>query len=149
MEEQIKYMNYLFDKRDDAFSDLFSNLFQASVAFVALAVPLMAVLHKTGCRFYLCGVGCVCALFSIFLSGALIWYNMHRYREAIKQYAESQIRSGTFEGANEPRWIRWIRKIVFIPLTIAVLLFVVASFVPAEMEGDCHSQEMQFTTGSD
>lgn len=128
MDEYVQDMNYLFDKRDDAFSNLFSNLFQASVAFIALAVPLMAVLQNAGLRFYLCGAGCVCAMVSIFLSGTLIWYNTHRYREAIKQYSECSNGGCGFEGTNEPWWIRRIRKIVCFPLIIAVILFAVASF---------------------
>ena len=107
MDDQIEYMNYLFNKRDEAFSNLFSNLFQASVAFVALAVPLLSVMQNKGWRFYLCGAGSVCAMISIILSGMLMWYNMHRYREAIKQYDKCLKDGCEFEGTNESRLIRF------------------------------------------
>ena len=116
------------NKRDEAFRNLFSNLFQASVAFVAIAVPFLLTLNNMPkIYFWLCLIGCLSSVISAFITGTLLWYDGFRYVCSIKGYAKSCLSGKEFEGVDEHKLIRFCRKIVFIPLLIALLLFVAAA----------------------
>lgn len=116
------------NKRDEAFRNLFSNLFQASVAFVAIAVPLLLTLNNMPkIYFWLCLIGCLSSVISAFITGTLLWYDGFRYVCSIKEYAKSCLSGKEFKGVDEHELIKFCRKIVFIPLLIALLLFVVAA----------------------
>ena len=126
--DDAENMSNFINERDEAFRNLFSNLFQASVAFVAIAVPLLLTLNNMPkICFWLCLIGCLSSVISAFITGTLLWYDGFRYVCSIKEYAKSCLSGKEFEGVDEHKLIRFCRKIVFIPLLIALLLFVVAA----------------------
>lgn len=128
--DDAENMSTLINKRDEAFRNLFSNLFQASVAFVAIAVPLLLTLNNMPkIYFWLCLIGCLSSVISAFITGTLLWYDGFRYVCSIKGYAKSCLSEKEFEGVDEHYLIRFCRKIVFIPLLIALLLFVMAAYL--------------------
>jgi predicted permease len=126
--DDAENMSNFINKRDEAFRNLFSNLFQASVAFVAIAVPLLLTLNNMPKNyFWLCLIGCLSSVISAFITGTLLWYDGFRYVCSIKEYAKSCLSGKKFKGVEEYKLVRFFRKIVFFPLIIALLLFVIAA----------------------
>lgn len=149
--DDAENISNFINKRDEAFRNLFSNLFQASVAFVAIAVPLLLTLNNMPkIYFWLCLIGCLSSVISAFITGTLLWYDGLRYIHSIEAYAKSCLSGKVFEGVNENKLIKVFRKIVFVPLLIALLLFVVASFLnlssfdASQLEKRYESQSVQF-----